>query len=115
MLATLSVPEMWEISKHSMRRGGSGRPSASSSASEMALEVGFNTRKRCSKLCRALEPTKRQQGLFVAALRRVDLHLAAALFGEQFLQQISILELHGDVDNSRDGLPFGVNLHQEES
>src|ERR1035441_3270580 len=64
MLATLSVPWMWEMSKHSMRAGGAGRFSASSSACWMAFDEGFSTRNRASKLCLALVSTRSSMAFF---------------------------------------------------
>ena len=64
MDATVSEPCKWEISKLSMRRGGSGNESACSSASTIAFELGFNTRKRCSKEWRAFFSTNSRKACF---------------------------------------------------
>ena len=54
-----------------------------------------------------------EQRLLLPALRRVDLHLAVALFGEQFFQRLAILEIHRHVDDRRDVLLVQVNLLQQ--
>ena len=64
MLATLSVPWMCEMSKHSMRAGASGRLSASCNASWIAFDEGFSTRNRASKLCFALVSTRSSSCFF---------------------------------------------------
>ena len=46
MEATVSAPWMWEMSKHSMRRGSSGSVNKSCSASSITLREGCSTRKR---------------------------------------------------------------------
>ncbi len=110
MLATLSVPWMCEMSKHSMRAGASGRFSASckrflngprgrlqhaEARVEAVLGVGLH---------------QVQQRLLLPALRRADLHLAVALFREQLFQRLAIFEIHRHVNLAGNVLLVEVDL-----
>ena len=114
MLATLSVPWMCEMSKHSMRVGGSGRREQILQAlPESPSTDGFSTRKRASKLCFALVSDQRQHGLLLAALRRVDLDAPAALFGQVLLQIVAVLEVHRHMNQAGNVLLIEVDLLQQ--
>ena len=84
-----------------MRLGGSGRPSADSSASAMALELGFRTRKRCTKECLAFFSTSSRNACFCPRCGlRISTRCPAAV-GEDIFEQRAIFEIDGCVDVAR--------------
>ena len=113
MLATLSVPWMCEMSKHSMRRGASGRFRASCSASLIASDDGFITRNRWSKLFLAFASTSSIMAFFSPRCGRMNVHPAAAFLREQFFQQFAVFEIRRDVDRSGNVLLLQINLLQQ--
>ena len=54
-----------------------------------------------------------EHGLLLAALRRVNLHLAAALFREQLFERRAILEIHGYVDDRGHVALIEIDLLQQ--
>src|ERR1700687_2070055 len=126
MEATVSEPCRWEISKLSMRRGGSGSPRACSSASTMAFELGFRTRNRCSKEWRAFFSTSLRKACLAP---RCGIRISTRLRGgprvvarslvicrsraENFLQDCAVLEIHRHVDGARQIRGVQIELFEQ--
>ena len=101
------------MSKHSMRRGALGQAQRVLQRLLMACEDGFSTRKRCVEAVLGVGLHQVQQRLLLAALRRVDLHLAAALLREQLFERLAVLEIHRHVDRGGDVLLVEVELLEQ--
>ncbi len=92
----------------------------------MAFGVGFITRNRCSKqwlhhpeplleTVAGIAVNQIQHRLLRAALGDGDLYLAAALFAEQFLKRLQVLEFRRDVNQRRHVLLVEIDLLQQGS
>jgi hypothetical protein len=79
---------MWEMSKHSIRFGGSGKPSAASRASTIDSLLGVLL-------------DEFEERVFLATLGIQDFHAMAGLFGQHFFKKFTVFKTEGCVDKPR--------------
>ena len=113
MLATLSVPWMCEMSKHSMRAGGSGSASVVLQGFLDGARGWLHHAEARVEAVFGVVLHQVEQGFLLAPLRGVDLHLAVALFREQFLERLAVFEIHRNVNGCRDVLLVEIDLFEQ--
>ena len=105
MEATVSAPWMWEMSKHSMRVGGSARVSASCRAScDGVLGGGLEDAETLVVGLLGVLADEVDEGAFVAALGGGDFDFVASERFAEFrsARSCAVGEVYGDVDAAGD-------------
>ena len=111
--ATVSAPWMWEMSKHSMRRGQLGEHQRLGQRLLNRLARGLEHAEALHVgLLGVLAGQIDQRALF-AALRNGDLDAMAGALGEQCGECFAVVEVGGDEDGARNVVLVDVELLEE--